>query len=226
MLKSRDQFPPAGFQFLQPETGWEAPFNQSFDVTVKAIMAHRKANPALAKRSNWALDYNSIANELDAFNDARCRAHGWLHFVSQEASPVPFWQPHSEKQGPAVGAGGRSRIVAGVRTLLDWLGSGGRPVNRELAEKRAEVCSGCPMNGKGDWTRFFTVPASQKIKTQLEIKNELKLETPSDEKLGVCEACLCPLKLKVWTPIKHILKEMDEATTSKLDGRCWIPKER
>jgi hypothetical protein len=204
--------------------------NQSFDVTTKSIIAHRKANPALVKKHGWATSYPEVANELDAYNDARCRAHGWIHYVTSE-SPPPFLAPRSSlplRPGGAAGEKGGSRIVAGIKTLLDWLGSGGQPVAKELAEKRALVCATCPQNGRGDWTRWFTVPASQKIKKQLEIRNDLKLATSQDGKLGVCEACLCPLHLKTWAPLEHILKEMDEATKAKLNQenpRCWILSE-
>lgn len=227
MMKSRDAFPPNGWMFLQPETRWEAPTWQSFNVVVQALIEHRKANPALAKQHNWALDWETVAKEVDAYNDARCRAHGWLDFVSDGgAQPVPFQFPQRPFAPVGVAAiASVKRVAAGVRTLLDWLGSGGRPVAKELANSRARVCVQCPQNGKGDWTRFFTKPASDQIKLQLEIRNDLKLETPDDDKLGVCEACLCPLKLKVWAPLPHILKEMDNSTKEKLVPDCWILKE-
>jgi len=231
MLKSRDAFPPGGFLYVQRETGWEAPKYQTFRVVVQALIQHRKANPGLAKKHNWALDYEAAANEVDAFNDARCRAHGWLDFVTgQEPVQVPFPMPHSPSRGPGVAAAKRaarsvSSVKAGIKTLLDWLGSGGRPVEKERAEKRAAICMTCPKNGTGGMEHYFTVPASQVIKLQLEIKNDLKLATSRDKMLNVCEACLCPLKLKVWCPMDHILKEMDQETKGKLDARCWILSE-
>lgn len=233
MLKSRNEFPPGGFCYLQPETGWEAEKvvgGQSFTVVVNALIAHRKANPGLVKKHNWSTDFNTVANEVDAFNDARCRAHGWLNYVSQVQNPFPLPMPVRSPSSSRLASAAASvkRVAAGISTLLDWVGSGGRPVDKELAYSRAKTCENCPKNGKGDWTRYFTVPASNQIKLQLEIKNDLKLETPSDEELGVCEPCLCPLPLKVWCPLDHVLKKMDEQTKSKLNKEnpvCWILSE-
>lgn len=98
-------------------------------------------------------------------------------------------------------------------------------MEKSVAETRASVCAGCEKNGRGGLEHYFTVPASQAIKLQLEIRNELKLETGYDDKLNVCEACLCPLKLKVWCPLDHIMKEMDAATKAKLWTGCWILSE-
>lgn len=225
MLKSRCVFPPGGFQFVQPQTGWEAPAGVSFDAVVQALIAHRKANPALAKQHGWATDYASVANEVDAYNDARCRAHGWMEYVTGD--PAPFIPAASRSQPPgfASAAGAVKRVGAGVKTLLDWLGSGGRPVEREQAESRASICETCPQNGTGDWTRFFTAPASEAIRRQLEIKGAMKLRTSKDHALGVCAGCLCPLKLKVWCPLPHILRSTDPSVLSKLDSRCWILRE-
>ena len=225
MMKSRNAFPPGGWLYTQAATGWSAPPGQSFNVVTQALVAHRKANPGLVKQHNWAIDLASVANEVDAFNDARCRAHGWLDYVS--GGPSDFQWPATSPRSwsrPAVAAGEGSvkRVAAGVKTLLDWLGSGGRPVEQELANVRAERCALCPLNGKGGFERYFTVPASNAIKLQLEIKNDMKLATPSDEKLGICVGCLCPLKLKVFCPLDHIMKEMSEETFGQLHPRCWI----
>lgn len=229
MLKSRDVFPPGGFLYVQKETGWEAPQGVSFNVVVQALIAHRKANPALAGMHHWALDEKTVGNEVDAFNDARCRAHGWLGYVSQEvtSSPFPAARPSIVHRVAAAGEGVK-RIAAGVKTLLDWLGKGGRPVLKELAEKRASICAICPKNKTGGLEKFFTVPASEQIRTQLGIKNDLKLETSHDARLNVCEACLCPLRLKVWCPMDHILEGLSTEIRSKLNPenpKCWILEE-
>lgn len=98
-------------------------------------------------------------------------------------------------------------------------------MNRELAESRAGICSDCPQNSPKTWKDFFNVSAQAFMQGQLEKKNEMKLETSIDDKLGVCQACLCPMKLKVWTPLKHILAKMPADVKPRLDPRCWILKE-
>lgn len=78
------------------------------------------------------------------------------------------------------------------------------------------------MNGEGGLEAYFTVPASNAIRAQLERKHAMKLETPSDEHLGVCTACDCPLKLKVWMPLDRILAKMPKAAYDALHVNCWI----
>ena len=108
--------------------------------------------------------------------------------------------------------------------MLDWLGSGGKAVDPALAEKRAGICADCPQNGADDWKTYFTQPIADKIRTQLEIKADLQLRTTYDDRLRVCSACDCPLKLKVHTPMEHILAHTSEDTKTRLDPRCWILK--
>jgi len=223
MLRSRNQFPPLGFLFIQPETGWEAPKHQSFTVTAKAIQTHRLANPGLAKKHGWKMDLGSIEDELDLFNTRRCVSRGWWNYITEPEgtiSPKTLASPSLLKNA----VGGVKRVAAGVKTLLDWLGSGAHPVDRSVAEQRAVICVACPQNGHGDWTSYFTKPAAEEIRQQLEIRNSLKLETPSDVILGVCRACSCPLKLKVWTPMNHILANTEDEVRNKLDKDCWILK--
>lgn len=224
MLASRNNFPPGGFKFIQPETGWSAPDWQSFDVVVRALIEHRKANPALAKKNNWSLNYATVADEVDSYNTAICMAHGWTQFI---ASPTGPFLPASRSpllSRLASAAGSVNRVAAGVRTLLDWLGSGGRPVDSLEAEQRASICGACPLNKAGDWKSYFTQPVSREIGLQLEMKHKLNLKTSKDDVLNICTGCDCPLKLKVWTPMEHILKFTTEETKKRLDARCWILK--
>lgn len=225
-LRSRTEHPPYSFQFLQPETGQSAPFVGSFNHVVEQVMILRQANPFLAERHGWRTDVAGIEAEVDAYNTARCIAGGWLTFVvMDDGPPAPLYVMPEKKTSrfPNVAAAVRN-VSAGVGVLLDWLGNGGKAVEQSLADGRAEICSTCPKNDGGDWTAYFTKPIADKIRTQLEIRNDLQLRTPHDEKLTVCSACDCPLKLKVWTPLDHILSHTSEETKTKLDPRCWILK--
>jgi hypothetical protein len=69
VLKNRNSFPPGGWVFRQPETGWSAPLpmSDSFATTVKRIEQHRLANPG----SPLPIDAVSISADLDAFTCAR-----------------------------------------------------------------------------------------------------------------------------------------------------------
>lgn len=225
-LKSRTEHPPYSFQFLQPETGQSSPIVGSFNHVVEQVMILRQANPFLAERHGWRLDREGIEHEVDQYNTARCIAGGWLNFVVMEgvtpAQPDYVMSQPAQKKTSVVGA--VRNVAAGVGLLLEWLGSGGKPVEQSVADGRAAICAGCPKNDGGDFTAFFTEPIAARIRTQLEIRNDLQLRTPYDEKLTVCSACDCPLKLKVWTPMDHILGHTSDEVKTKLDPRCWITK--
>jgi len=56
---------------------------------------------------------------------------------------------------------------------------------------------------------------------------ERKLATSHDAALNVCDVCLCPLKLKVHTPLQYIKAHMTDevfADLARVPG-CWIVRE-
>lgn len=214
-LLDRSRQIPGSLRFLQPETKFETPLWSSFDTIVDMVLQHRRGNHYLAQKNKWALDRTSIAEEVDAYNAALCKAHGWNNYISEGGD-----DPKSNLSLLR----SASHLAAGGRAIADWLGDGGVPVAAVESESRAVVCADCPKNGKGDWTRFFTVPAANHIRRQMAIRNDMAVSTPWDDELGVCEACDCPLTLKVHSPIQHILKHLTAEVRSALDPRCWILK--
>lgn len=227
-LKSRTEHPPYSFQFLQPETGQAAPFVGSFNHVVEQVITLRMANPFLCERHGWRTDVPGVEAEVDAYNTARCIAGGWLNFVvmDDDGPPAPLYvMPPPAQKKTSVVARVRN-VAAGVSVLLEWLGSGAKPVDQSLADARAATCATCPKNSGGDIVAYFTQPIADKIRTQLEIRGDLQLRTPHDEKLTICSGCDCPLKLKVWVPLDHVLAHTSEVTKTQLDQRCWILNEK
>ena len=53
------------------------------------------------------------------------------------------------------------------------------------------------------------------------------MSTIYDEKLHLCSACACPLKLKVHVPISWITKRLTPEQMERLKEApaCWIPHE-
>lgn len=115
-------------------------------------------------------------------------------------------------------------MLAGAKSLIEWVQSGEEPVSAGLAEHRAVLCSLCPLNEPGDFSKWFTLPAAALIKKQIEEAQERKLTTPRDELLNLCTACHCPLKLKVHVPIGYITKRLTPDQMARLHGgrECWI----
>lgn len=225
-LKSRTMHPPYGFRFLQPEAGQTVEFEGSFNHVVEQVIMLRKANPFLCERHGWRTDTAAVEAEVDAYNTARCINGGWLDFIlPDEPSPVPTYTVQEPKKKLVHAVDAVKRVSAGVALLVDWLGSGGKPVDAALSEKRAMVCASCPKNDGGDWKAYFTEPIADKIRVQLEMKNDLQLRTAHDAHLTVCSACDCPLQLKVHVPLPYILEHTSADTKTRLDPRCWITSE-
>ncbi len=222
-LKSRSHQIPNGFVFYQPETGWKPPPFSSFDSIVSNLISHRKGNPFLIQQHGWSVDPIEVANEVEAFNVRVCVQMGWydyLHGADGGGSAIdPFYQ------GPQVHKGKLSQLVAGGKTLVKWLSSAAEAVPQPLANHRAAVCAACPLNEKGDYASFFTIPVANAIRAAVEKRREMKLSTPFDAELTVCGACSCPLKLKVHMPIKTIMEDMPRESFDSLAPQCWIRAE-
>lgn len=220
---------PNGYRYLQPETGWDStkmlhPF-PSIEVLVNGVIAMRTANPWLVQKHGWNVEFASVKAEMLEYQAQLCLKHGWMKFINtDESAPVPPGELKAQKKtlSQAVVGGATKHIAAGIGVFLDWIGEGGVPVAVEVAERRANICVTCPKNDGGDWKKYFTEPIAAKIKKQLEIKNDLTLKTSVDDKLTVCSSCDCPLLLKPWTPIEHILAHTSEETMAQYDRRCWV----
>lgn len=228
-LKSRQENIPGGFQWLQAETGYQAPSNLSFNSVVDAVVKHRLGNPWISKKHNLATDWESVANEIENANALRMQSNPkFHHFLGAYDGGAPgFFQFPIRQSAQNVVAGAR-RTVAGVKTLISWIGSSGKTVPKEQAEKRAAVCASCPLNKQGDWKTAFTEEAAREILAVVGIMNDLKLSTSHDAKLGLCSACGCVNKTKVWVPLAHILKEMSPEIKKQLNPdspKCWILSE-
>lgn len=99
-MRSRDAFPPKGWKFTQPETAWHEPKHASFNALVTALIRHRRGNPHLIEKHNWATDFEQVAMEVEEFNAVRCRNNGWFEFIQQENAPSPkLFLSRGERQG-------------------------------------------------------------------------------------------------------------------------------
>ena len=222
---------PGGYFFRQPEIKWDSKkvlgLHPSLEVLANAVISARKANPHYVQQHNWSLDRATVLEEVKAFNVKVCLSMGWMSYLTDIGGGAPpFSKAQSllnQKQTVAV-VGSIKRIWAGVKTLNDWLDSEEPPIPIEQAEKRAAVCVNCNLNGKGDWTSQFTKPAAGAIMRQLQRLQDRKITSSQDANLQVCEACLCPLKLKVHTPMKYIKPHLADDVIAELKkGKdCWI----
>ena len=222
-LKNRQMQIPGGLRFYQPQTNFTIKGGvMSFNGIVDNVIANRRANP----QHKLATDKAAVEDEVDEFNAAICERMGWTNFIMipSQAPPAPKFKalsPLDQKQLSAVG-GKIKKVWQGVRSLDEWIQSQLPAVDAALAQHRAEVCVACPMNGQGGLEEWFTKPASEAIKKQFAKLSQRQLSTPLDDKLNVCTACLCPLKLLVHTPIEFKLSHMGEDTRQSLHPGCWV----
>lgn len=221
---NENEFPNKGWQFRQPQTGWTNPMAMvGFKASVLAIVKHRMANKAVTAKHNLSTDPDVVAEELRKFTRLRLGIPEPASFRGRNSLLA-----HSPKGGVVAEEDRASffrqiaRAGTGLITLGDWLGHESDAVPKEVSESRAAICATCPRNQAGDLLSFFTKPASEWIRRQLEERKQLKLATSHDEHLGICDACGCPLKLKVHTPLKFITDHMKPEETKRLDERCWI----
>lgn len=220
-LKSLDRHPPHDFQYLHPEIGQAEPFRGSFPHVCKEELKFRRANPFLCQKYGWKLDMAEIEKAVHDYNLHRCIQEGWHEFVTD--GPAEYVAPQKKILRGAVAAVETTK--AGIGVWMDFIGEGGIPVDQKLATERASVCVDCPQNKQGGLRNWFIEKAVTEITQLFGILTDLDVKTPHDAKLGVCEACLCPMKAKVHVPLIHIKKHLTEDAAKKLDARCWIPKE-
>ncbi len=220
-LKNRNVQIPQGLTFLQPETSWRPIRFSSFDSIVDQVIEHRKANPHLIEKNGWSIDRNTVVTEVDNFNTKVCIQMGWLDFI-EGGGPVaipfrPQGQPHPQSL-----SGSLANVAAGSGAIVEFIANRQEAVPDDLATARAVVCSGCPLNTKGNWLSRFTVPVANAIRIRLQDRSAMNLSTPHDALLGVCEACECPLPLMIHFPIETKLRHLTARAHTALDPRCWV----
>lgn len=214
---NRHEFPAGGgWTFRQPQTGWTNPFAMvGFKASVDAILKHRLANPAITAKHKLSTDLVAIGDELEKYTRLRLG-------LPESTAPSFFHRSSSQLSGEAVAAVTNIRRAAqGTAVILDWLTSGGKPVESDLAVKRASICAACPKNVKGSW---YTVAPAELIRATLSSRSDLKLETPFDDKLESCDVCKCLMRLKVWTPLDFILNKTRPEILAAFPPHCWIAR--
>lgn len=243
MLRNRTNAPPGGFWVTIPQANFNQQF-WDFDSAVNAVVKLMASNPALASKHpelpRGKMDAEAFVDNQNALRVAAIPGAKPYVMEGGGAPAIPFQWTQGGGNSPsgASAAVGRQQptspppwfkslgnIATGVRTIADWLGKDGKPVENALAEKRAAICVDCPQNKQGDLTSFFTRPASELIRRQLSERSAMKLSTTLDDKLGICDACGCPIKLKVHCPVDIIKAHIPNKSVERLDARCWITKE-
>jgi hypothetical protein len=225
-MRDRNHFPPGEWQMLHPEAGQKEPWKGSFSEIAAKELAFRQQNPAIVQKNNLSLNPADIENDVDAYNTQRMIAGGYFNFVEFEGDYAPSPEKKTRFNPLAGAVAGAKAIAAGVGVWLEMFGPEGKTVSQDVAERRAATCVRCQLNDtKTSIKNLFLDKAAQEIQQVYGILNNLDLHTSQDEKLGVCRACLCPLKSKVWADISHIANHLTDEMKEKLWSECWIRAE-
>lgn len=230
MLKSRSTWPPGGWKFTQPETGWSLPPGLGFMQSVDTIIAHRSRNP----RFSLSLDRSVVADELDAYTCALLKNDpNWCSETQPrsfiQTPPMPRRVAGEKQQAPIrKSVAGVSKFInnagAGIKVWIDWFGNG-KLVDKNVADQRALICLKCPENQKGDLMERFGAAVGMEILEIFTSLNALNTHTGFDDRLHICNICSCPLKAKVWCPLPVAKKYMDDEMMKKLPDFCWLRAE-
>lgn len=226
-LKNYHDVVPYGFVYFQAETGWTSPQFIGFTQAVQEIIKHRKANT----RFNLATDEATVGRELEIYTEARLRSmpggDQWLAAGPAESPPANFLPRRLPRQRSPDAAGGANppvkKVVAGIALISDWLGSGLKPVEQAVADRRASICARCILNQKP--VEPITSVMADGLHLLMEAKAHMKLSTPHDALLETCTACLCRNSLKVWTPTEHVKAHTTPEIFAALADPCWIRDE-
>ena len=230
-LKSRTVYPPGEFQLLIPEVGMSKAITGGFREVVFAFAEIVRKNPAHAQRYNWPTDLRGQENFIDERECRRLVAQGWTTFVDM-SNPNPPWvgvpAPEVKKNWRGVAAAVVGGGKAAYNAYSSLCGTGGKPASRELAETRAKVCLACPQNDvHGGLTAYFLEASASGIMALLGALKDLDVSTSVDDQLGVCKACSCPLRAKVFVNLDVITNNMPAEVWPKLQRNplCWICRE-
>ena len=110
------------------------------------------------------------------------------------------------------------KIPHGIEVIAEWLGSGGHVVDKDEAQRRADICLKCPLNQS---TPILTAAVAAAVKKHLEVKNGLGLRVNGEKQLGMCEVCGCALRLKIHCPDDKVLSESTPDEQSQYPDYCW-----
>lgn len=200
-----------------------------FRTQVNTIAEHRRGNN-LERASA-----EEVAEDLDAYtcqrlgNDSRYCKNGVKKNYSSPSSPS-LADRILDLAGHAARA--VSNLSTGARILLDWLGSGSKPVSFEHAQARADVCTGrlsgepCPQNQDSSaFVGFITADVARRIQEQVGTKNAMALKVEGEDRLHTCAVCWCHLPLKVHVPTAVLLDRTPKPMLKKFPGHCWLVKE-
>lgn len=131
-------------------------------------------------------------------------------------SPATKRKPEGEDEVNPPRNINRSDVARFMRVVTNFVSQGGKLVDSELANQRADICVDCP----------FNVPIRGCMGCSGIIPRLMKLvggrTTPYDNMLRGCGVCGCQLRAKVHIPA-HVMSGVDDPML--FPDHCWVRQE-
>jgi len=180
------------------ETGSQAISSSNIQSLIRNIIKIRKQNGGDLQHGFF-----------DRVQEDICNNPGYASMCEDSGAP-------SEDKAPVAKHIGRNEVARFLKTVQNFIASGGELVEQDVADKRAKICTTCPNNVpiKGCMGCSGLIPKL--------LKATKGASTKHDDQLRGCNVCGCQLKAKV-----HLPKEVanDENEDLKFPATCWLSKE-
>lgn len=190
-LRSLDVGPPGGWRFVEPATGVVVTAITFASLVGKA--AQHRQNMQIPADPEWRLDEiveNSVCEALSpADRMAYCET--------------------GVRQRSAVGW---REVLSFLKTAVSWVATGAELVTQEEAERRANICAGCPLNVSVGGCAPCRVTVEE-FRTTV-----LQRSTSHDAGLQACGVCGCELKTAVHLPLENLRAGKPHLTFPEW---CW-----
>ena len=187
--------PPAGWRYVQPETGCEMT-GLSFGDLVETVEKHRRYKET-GDASREAIVTDIERQMCTALEPRFCRAE-----------PGEDYRPVVDEPGGLTIA----KVTAASLAMMQFLKGGGVVVAKEESERRAAICRGCRFNRNADGCGACNVLYSLVEAIVPHGRREPGLKT--------CAACGCLLKVKVLMPTV-VIEAGNAARAIEYPAHCW-----
>ena len=195
-IVSKQTTPPGGYRYRVEQTG------QTFHAWTAFAIRQQVVNHLTA---------NSIPvpHNLDALiEDFTCQ--GQPAGICDETDPIKSFLSNLHLTWQV--------IKAGTSTIGAWALDGFTKVEPAVADARAGVCASCPNNKFPQGCSPCQSDALHRLVHKLVGADN----TRYDDRLHACVSCGCALRVKVWAPLRFVLKH---PPMSPYPPQCWITKE-
>ena len=155
-LNNRQMQIPNGLTFYVPEMNWRPRAYSSFDGIVDALYHLVLSNPGL--QGKYPVDRNQLTDMVDEFNANICAQMGWEQYIAKPGAgaPIPKADPQHQQillQSLRNAAAKAKELVAGAKSLKEWVDSGEAAVPAEQSASRAAIHL-----SNSSWLTTFTIP--------------------------------------------------------------------